>query len=286
MSQTSTRQTSAGIPTFTPVLLFVRHRRHSHRRSRVRASPRYHEDRFHVFRFELNGASSEGLTFEAIRSTGEKEIRESDGDTIASGRTGALAVSAEGVEATSGLASDLCAGDAHASGEIRRSLATLATIHPRSPAIHQRGRRAPGSAGCAMYALAESNPIASAAGAAIPSDFLTTLTLFVTTPGVPKSRAGGFPAISAAIGQFLLKDVALLAASPSLLLASVRQPASAGGSGLTGGRTGRIASRAHRSRAGERHLRLSPGRSTLGGQPIYAINGRGDRVIRAGNQCW
>lgn len=34
-----------------------------------------------------------------------------------------------------------------------------------------------------------------------------------TTPGVAAAEAGGFPALSAEIGQFLLKDLVLLAAS-------------------------------------------------------------------------
>ena len=37
------------------------------------------------------------------------------------------------------------------------------------------------------------------------------------TPGVAEPTAGGFPAISAPVGQFLLKDLVLLAASASLL---------------------------------------------------------------------
>ena len=48
--------------------------------------------------------------------------------------------------------------------------------------------------------------------------------LFLSIPGVPEATAGGFPAISAAPGQFLLKDLVLLAASLSLLLASVQGP--------------------------------------------------------------
>lgn len=43
--------------------------------------------------------------------------------------------------------------------------------------------------------------------------FLITLSFFVTTPGVSEPLAGGFPAISAMPGQFLLKDIALLAVS-------------------------------------------------------------------------
>lgn len=67
------------------------------------------------------------------------------------------------------------------------------------------------------------NPIASAVGAAMScATFVTTLTFFVTTPGVAEPSAGGFPAISAAPGQFLLKDVVLLTASLCLLLTSIR----------------------------------------------------------------
>ena len=57
--------------------------------------------------------------------------------------------------------------------------------------------------------------------------FVITLTFFATTPGVAEQTAGGFPAISAPIGQFLLKDVMLLAASVCLLLASVENLAMA-----------------------------------------------------------
>jgi uncharacterized membrane protein YkgB len=42
--------------------------------------------------------------------------------------------------------------------------------------------------------------------------FLTTLTFLFTTPGWERSR-GGFPALSALPGQFLLKDVVLLGAA-------------------------------------------------------------------------
>lgn len=42
--------------------------------------------------------------------------------------------------------------------------------------------------------------------------FLTTLTFLFTTPGWEPSL-GGFPALSAAVGQFLLKDVVLLGAA-------------------------------------------------------------------------
>ncbi|MNT03131.1 hypothetical protein D3C72_1376510 [compost metagenome] len=59
---------------------------------------------------------------------------------------------------------------------------------------------------------------ASVLGAAMScATYAITLTFFVTTPGVAEPTAGGFPAISAPIGQFLLKDLVLLAASASLL---------------------------------------------------------------------
>ena len=40
--------------------------------------------------------------------------------------------------------------------------------------------------------------------------FLTTLSFLVTTPAVWEPSAGGFPALSALPGQFLIKDLALL----------------------------------------------------------------------------
>src|SRR4051794_31019277 len=65
-------------------------------------------------------------------------------------------------------------------------------------------------------------PLLSAFGAALSTiTFVITLMFFLTTPGVAEQSAGGFPAISAPIGQFLLKDLVLLAASVNLLLASV-----------------------------------------------------------------
>jgi len=65
-------------------------------------------------------------------------------------------------------------------------------------------------------------PAFSALGAAMSAaTYLITLTFFFTTPGVAEASAGGFPAISAAPGQFLLKDIVLLAASLCLLRASV-----------------------------------------------------------------
>jgi uncharacterized membrane protein YkgB len=66
-------------------------------------------------------------------------------------------------------------------------------------------------------------PIFSALGGAMSTaTYLITLTFFLSTPGVAEATAGGFPAISAVPGQFLLKDLVLLAASVSLFLASVQ----------------------------------------------------------------
>ncbi|HEY4350375.1 MAG TPA: DUF417 family protein, partial [Paraburkholderia sp.] len=68
-------------------------------------------------------------------------------------------------------------------------------------------------------------PFFSALGAAMSTmTYLITLTFFLSTPGVAEPTAGGFPAISAAPGQFLLKDLVLVAASLCLLGASVRGP--------------------------------------------------------------
>jgi uncharacterized membrane protein YkgB len=65
-------------------------------------------------------------------------------------------------------------------------------------------------------------PLFSALGAAMSTmTFAITLTFFLSTPGVAEPTAGGFPAISAPIGQFLLKDIVLFAASLNLLFASI-----------------------------------------------------------------
>jgi uncharacterized membrane protein YkgB len=66
-------------------------------------------------------------------------------------------------------------------------------------------------------------PLVSALGAAMSCvTYVITLTFFLSTPGV--FLAGEFPAISAPIGQFLLKDLVLLAASACLLWASIDVP--------------------------------------------------------------
>jgi len=58
------------------------------------------------------------------------------------------------------------------------------------------------------------SPRASAVGSALAVGmFLTTLSFLITTPGVWAADAGGFPALSGAPGQFLIKDLALLGIS-------------------------------------------------------------------------
>jgi uncharacterized membrane protein YkgB len=67
-------------------------------------------------------------------------------------------------------------------------------------------------------AIGAFNRAASVLGAAMScATYVITLTFFVSTPGVAEPTAGGFPAISAPIGQFLLKDLVLLAALGVLL---------------------------------------------------------------------
>ena len=57
-------------------------------------------------------------------------------------------------------------------------------------------------------------PRVSAFGSALAVGmFLTTLSFLVTTPGVGEPSVGGFPALSALPGQFLIKDLALLGIS-------------------------------------------------------------------------
>ncbi len=66
-------------------------------------------------------------------------------------------------------------------------------------------------------------PTFSALGAAMSAaTYLITITFFFSTPGIAEITAGGFPAIGAMPGQFLLKDLVLLAASLSLLIASFK----------------------------------------------------------------
>jgi uncharacterized membrane protein YkgB len=62
-----------------------------------------------------------------------------------------------------------------------------------------------------LIAVRPFSPRASAVGSALAVGmFLTTLSFLVTTPGVWEPSLGGFPALSAIPGQFLIKDLALL----------------------------------------------------------------------------
>ncbi len=61
-------------------------------------------------------------------------------------------------------------------------------------------------------------PGLAAVGAALGAImFVVTLSFMLTTPGVGAAEAGGFPALSAEIGQFLAKDIVLLAVSLYIL---------------------------------------------------------------------
>jgi len=74
-----------------------------------------------------------------------------------------------------------------------------------------------------LLVIGSFNALFSVLGAFMSSmTFLVTITFFITTPGVFESSLGGFPAISAGIGQFLLKDLVLLGASLCLLKSSVK----------------------------------------------------------------
>jgi uncharacterized membrane protein YkgB len=62
-----------------------------------------------------------------------------------------------------------------------------------------------------LIALRPLSAPASALGSALAVGmFATTLSFLLTTPGVWEPSLGGFPAISAVPGQFLLKDIVLL----------------------------------------------------------------------------
>ncbi len=64
-----------------------------------------------------------------------------------------------------------------------------------------------------LIALRHWSPKASAIGSAgAVLMFLTTLSFLISTPGWEPSL-GGFPALSGAVGQFLIKDVVLLGAA-------------------------------------------------------------------------
>ena len=72
-----------------------------------------------------------------------------------------------------------------------------------------------------LIALRPVSPRLSAIGGAMGIfTFLITCSFLLTTPGVAEPAAGGFPAISAIPGQFLLKDIVLLCVSLWVLTSS------------------------------------------------------------------
>ena len=75
----------------------------------------------------------------------------------------------------------------------------------------------------ALIAGAKNAKLSALGSAMSISTFVGTLTFMLSTPGVAEASAGGFPALSAMPGQFLLKDIVLLAASLVLLLSGVNQ---------------------------------------------------------------
>src|SRR5216683_2304225 len=69
-------------------------------------------------------------------------------------------------------------------------------------------------AAAALIAARPLAPRASLVGSTLGVGmFLTTLSFLVTTPGVWESSLGGFPALSALPGQFLIKDLVLFGAA-------------------------------------------------------------------------
>ena len=66
----------------------------------------------------------------------------------------------------------------------------------------------------ALIASRRVSPLASSIGSLLAvGTFLLTLSFLFSTPGVWAAPAGGFPALSASPGQFLIKDIVLLGAS-------------------------------------------------------------------------
>ena len=62
-----------------------------------------------------------------------------------------------------------------------------------------------------LIAIRPLSPRATVLGSALAVGmFLTTLSFLLTTPGVWEPSLGGFPALSALPGQFLIKDLALV----------------------------------------------------------------------------
>lgn len=74
----------------------------------------------------------------------------------------------------------------------------------------------------AVLIAGSGNPVASALGAALASGtFVMTMSFIFTTPGITLYKQPGFPIVSTLVEQFLIKDVVFLAASLTLLVASL-----------------------------------------------------------------
>jgi len=69
------------------------------------------------------------------------------------------------------------------------------------------------AAGILIAARTFSAKLGALGGLLACATFVVTLSFFFSTPGVSEMTAGGFPVISVLPGQFLLKDLALLAVS-------------------------------------------------------------------------
>lgn len=69
------------------------------------------------------------------------------------------------------------------------------------------------TAGLLLLTRAFAPKLSAIGGAMSVVTFVITLSFMLSTPGVAEPKAGGFPALSAMPGQFLLKDVGLLAIS-------------------------------------------------------------------------
>lgn len=67
--------------------------------------------------------------------------------------------------------------------------------------------------GVLIAARATSAKLGALGGLMASCTFLLTLSFAFTTPGVVEASAGGFPVLSVLPGQFLLKDIVLLAVS-------------------------------------------------------------------------
>ncbi|MBY0449063.1 MAG: YkgB family protein [Cyanobacteria bacterium] len=67
------------------------------------------------------------------------------------------------------------------------------------------------------------SPVLSFVGGGLSAGlFFTTLFMIVTVPGVFEPSAGGFPALSVVPGQFLLKDIGLMAIALFIMLDSAQ----------------------------------------------------------------